>query len=79
MSDKPAIWDAVQWEILPKPEGDDSELPYATHRGFINIMGKQLECYQLSNGQRIFTADSVEEFFVARPVTKAYQPVVETQ
>lgn len=56
-----AMFEGIEWEILPPQEPGD--IPYAVKHGFLTIMGKQLECYVLSNGQRIFTAESLERFF----------------
>lgn len=38
---------------------------FATHEGFLEIAGRQLKVYQLNDGQRVFDADSVAEFFGA--------------
>lgn len=56
------LLDSVAWTPLPPPE-EAGELPYATHQGMLTIGGKELCCYQLSRGERIFTAESLEAFF----------------
>lgn len=60
--------DKIEWQQVVTPiewvpgvvrEG----IPYATHVGMLDIDGIKLRCYQLSNGQRVFNADDVEELF----------------
>jgi hypothetical protein len=61
------IFEALEWEALPRPSGEsDDGVPYATHRGVITIMGAELECFQLSSGQRVFSAESLERFLGLR-------------
>ena len=56
--------DAVDWQPLPEFDGVGL---HATHEGHINFGELRLKCYVLSDGQRVFDADSMEEFFGARP------------
>jgi hypothetical protein len=60
------LFNIVHWDILDPPKGEpdhDSALPYATHRGELRIGDMTLICFQLSNGTRVFEAESVEQFF----------------
>ena len=50
-------WEPVGWS------GEPSDLPHVTHRGILRIGNQELECFQLSNGQRIFTEESLMKFF----------------
>lgn len=55
---------AVEWEEIETPPNDyECGLPRATHRGVLKIGEFELRCYQLDNGQRIFDAEDVAEFF----------------
>lgn len=54
--------DRLTWVAMPTtPEVHD--IPYATHSAELEMAGKRLRCYQLSNGMRIFDAEDVEAFF----------------
>lgn len=57
--------DGVEWkEAEPRTaETLDSDMPHATHSGVLEIAGKSLRCYRLSNGQAVFHADDLQEFF----------------
>ncbi len=52
------LLDRIDWA---KTEGvGESGLPYETHRSILQIGNIELECVQLSNGQRVFTEESLE-------------------
>lgn len=55
--------DNVELTELPQAIGirEHSGL-YATHRGVVNIGGVDIEVFQLSDGQRVVTEDSVRVF-----------------
>lgn len=57
----PAFLNNVEWETLP-PQDDSNGMPYATHSGVLELMGKKLRCFQLSNGEAVFDADDFNEF-----------------
>lgn len=42
---------------------DGDGLPFATHTGVMEIMGKKLRCYRLNTGQIVFNAEDVRDFF----------------
>jgi hypothetical protein len=56
------ILDAITWEPIANTL-PTSGLPYVTHRGLLTIGSCELECLQLSDGQRIFTEESLLKFF----------------
>lgn len=59
--------DKVNWVVIPRPDDFDSQgIPYATHRGILNIMGNELECFILDDGRRIFSAESIHKLFQNR-------------
>lgn len=58
----PPILSAVEWKEEPMPEQNDSDLPYATHSGVLNLFGHELRCFRLSDGKAIFHADDFEKF-----------------
>lgn len=49
-------------EKLAAPEELEDGLPYATHRGVLKIAGAEFEVFQLSNGQRVISKESLEKF-----------------
>lgn len=55
-----ALLDTVEWTAQPKP-GESIDLPWATHTGVLSIGGIELECAVLSDGQRVFTGELIEE------------------
>ena len=59
-----AIMNTVEWIECEgdEPQVDDG-IPYATHKGTLKIGDIELECYQLSDGRRVFDADSVAKIF----------------
>jgi hypothetical protein len=52
----------LEWEVLPEIEDQAGEL-YATHIGTLQLMGLELRCYRLNNGQAVFDADDIARFF----------------
>lgn len=56
--------DNVKWEPIPPPDIIQNEdVPYATHKGTVDVLGCILRCYQLSDGRRVIDADDVHSFF----------------
>lgn len=61
MHDIPAMLTNVKWQATEVvPQTDD--LPYATHSGVFEILGRTLRCYRLNTGQAIFDADDFQAF-----------------
>ena len=62
------LLDGVAWTAVPGPApapGDNPDgLPYATHTGTLEIGGLRLEVAQLSDGRRVFLADSLLAAFL---------------
>lgn len=56
------IMDSIEWTAVHAPAPDDPSLPYVTHEGTLRIGDAELKAYRLSNGQRIFSEESVERF-----------------
>jgi hypothetical protein len=53
----------VSWEAVPDPaECHNDGIPYATHRGVLELAGQSLRCYRLSNGLAVFDADDLRCF-----------------
>jgi hypothetical protein len=52
----------VEWRDLPPPKESDN-LPFATHEGVLNVLGKSIRCYRLSNGMTVFSAEDLEKFW----------------
>jgi hypothetical protein len=47
-------------EMTPLPHSDPaetSELPYATHEGYLQIGDISIRCYQLNDGRRLIDAN----------------------
>ncbi|MCK9458281.1 MAG: hypothetical protein M0R80_01355 [Proteobacteria bacterium] len=58
------LLDGVEWESLPaEPPELDGEVPFATHRGVLDLGGVKLKVYQLSDGQRVIDAEDLEALF----------------
>jgi len=57
------IFNNVKWDLLPPQEESGDGIPYATHEGILEIVGKKLRCYRLSNGQAVIHADDMRELF----------------
>lgn len=47
----------------PKPENLKEGQLWATHSGVLKLGEIELKCHILSNGQRVFDADDVKNFF----------------
>jgi hypothetical protein len=65
MTPAEAMMKTVEWQIV-EPDANmlaDDGIPYATHEGSLTIGGFEFKCYQLSNGKRVFDAESVHQFF----------------
>ena len=61
--------DSLDWKPTGAPDHFEDEraaLPYATHEAVLQIGSARLRCFQLSNGQRVFDADDVQNFFSER-------------
>lgn len=56
------VWTAVTPDRPIGPDNDDG-VPYATHEGVLDIMGRKLRCYRLNTWQAVFNAEDVEAFF----------------
>lgn len=56
------VLETVEWKATGATTDDDG-IPVATHEGVLEIGGHKLRCYRLSNGQAVFHADDVHEFF----------------
>lgn len=58
------MMNTVEWvECEGEIPCEDDGIPCATHKGTLKIGDIELDCYQLSDGQRVFDADSVMRFF----------------
>ncbi len=69
MSGAPAIerlLDGVDWTDLPEPEDKDGL--YAVREGMVEIGAARFKVYVLNDGQRVFDADSVADFFTPPPI-----------
>ena len=54
--------DGVVWKAAEQKPPSDGSL-HATHEGVLELFGKKMRCYRLSNGQAVFHAGDFEEFF----------------
>jgi hypothetical protein len=54
--------DGLVWKELKKVHPGE-HLPYATHEGILTIGDCKLRCYQLNDGRRVITEESIMEFF----------------
>ena len=59
------LFDAVEWEPVPKPAVVNADIGYATHKGKLTIADHEFTVYILSDGERVLDAESVEKFFEA--------------
>jgi hypothetical protein len=58
------LLDTVDWvpvEYTKDPSVSSSDLPYMTHKGILKIGGIELPCAVLSNGERIFYGEFIDE------------------
>jgi hypothetical protein len=51
------LFDQVEWEVLPLMGGTD--VPVATHRGVLHLGALELVVYQLSDGRRVISEESL--------------------
>ena len=60
------LLDMVEWVACEvEPSALDPNLPVATHRGVWNIFGVEVECFRLSNGLAVISADGMNAFMRA--------------
>lgn len=64
MSPIETMLEGVAWQEQAPPEVDCG-IPYATHSGVLNLMGRNLRCFRLNDGRAIFDADDLADFFGA--------------
>lgn len=57
--------DGVTWVPVERQATGDSDLPYATHEGVLELFGSKLRCYRLNIGDAVFNADDFEAFWNA--------------
>ena len=57
------ILDGVAWVASGDKAPIDSDLPFVTHSGVLQIGDHSLKCFRLSNGQTVFDAEDFERFF----------------
>jgi hypothetical protein len=53
--------DVMEVEVLPPDLHPKEGLPTAKHRGFLNLMGLEIPCYVLDNGQRVIGRTALTE------------------
>ncbi len=51
------MMDGVQWVPAPEQTPDASGLPHVTHSGELDLLGKKLRCFRLSDGRAVIHAD----------------------
>lgn len=61
MSDSPIMQNVV-WEVCDPPKETKNGIPYVTHEGVLEMMGKRMRCFRLSNGEAVFEAEDFKEF-----------------
>jgi len=62
------LLDTVQWEVVEGPLPDNPDgLPHITHKGVLNLGGIELPCAVLSDGQRIFYGELIDEMMANLP------------
>jgi hypothetical protein len=58
------MMDGVSWRAVDGGSLDpDSDLPYVTHEGVLEIGGMSMRVYRISTGQAIINADDMRKFF----------------
>ena len=69
---------SVNWLPLQntQPATNDG-IPVATHTGILKIGEHELECFQLSNGQRLISEESLSKFFGADFRTEVLEPAIQ--
>jgi len=55
--------DGIEWKPRRGVVDHSSDLLYATHEGVLRIGDLELRCYTLNTGQRVFSAEDIEDFF----------------
>lgn len=66
------LLNAIDWKPVPhNPEvcSQVADLPFVTYEGKLEIAGKTLRCYQLSDGRRIVDAEDMSNFLLGMPGT----------
>jgi hypothetical protein len=59
------LLEQVNWELVnTDKEAHPNNLPFATHKGVLEIAGISLRCYRLNDGRAIFDADDVNTFLL---------------
>lgn len=55
------MMNSIEWQEIESSFAFrlDDGVPYATHEGKLNIGGFEFECYQLSNGARVISEESL--------------------
>ena len=53
----------VVWEPTGLSEPGEDGIPVASHQGILHLFDTEFHVYQLSDGQRIFDAEDVGNFF----------------
>ena len=59
LMDKEAVW--TGGELTGPPDDWDGVTPYAVREGVLNIMGIEIQCAVLNDGQRIFFGPVIDE------------------
>ncbi len=63
MGDRPPIerlLDDLVWEEIPPMPGQRLDtVPYATHRGFLRVFDFEFAVFQLNDGQRVISEESM--------------------
>lgn len=59
------IFDSVQWTPVPPPADTSDGIPYATHKGVLQIVDLLLDVVVLNTGERLITEESLVRFFNA--------------
>ncbi len=57
-----SILDTVQFTEVPPPD-EPGDLPFVTHEGVLEVDGKRLRCYRISDGRAIINAEDFHAFF----------------
>lgn len=58
------LMETVAWRPLLLPnEASDSDIPFATHEGEIQLGEHKVRCYKLSDGQRIFNGEDFDKLW----------------
>lgn len=70
------MFDGAQWVAIENPQIDEN-LPFATHTGKLEIMGVEVVCYRLSNGQALIAPESMAALFGFDSVAEFEKNVLE--